>query len=132
MSQECLRDREPASYIGTIQLMRGTLEWTGVGFICSGTGSLSTNRIPFGSIENCASADAQYGECGPYNASLVCNTGNENQMSVLLFVANYMLMNGGTILFQEYLASVPDDIFRNITVRVGGKIIIILLAVDVP
>ncbi len=131
MPQECLRDGEPASYTGTIELMRGTLEWfgSGVGFICPDVvGSLSDNRIPFASIDICVSA-TQNGECGPYSASLNCSTVNEVQTSVLLFIANYTLMNGGTILFQEYLARVPDDIFRNITVRVGGKRLNKLLAV---
>ena len=119
-SQECLRDGESASYIGTIELMRGTLEWSGVGFVCFGTSSLSTNRIPFGSIENCP-ADPQHGECGPYSANLDCNIGSENQTSSLLFVANYTLMNGGTLFFQEFNPSVPDDVFRNITFKVGGN-----------
>ncbi len=125
MSQECLRDGEPASYSDTIELLEGLIVWTGdgVGFICINTNApIFSNTIPLGSFDNCTTGGTNVvGNCGPYNASLGCNTENENRQTyVLLFVANYTLMNRGTILLQNY---VTNELYRNINVRVGGKML---------
>ncbi len=112
-SNECLRDGEESSYDCLFAVMRGSFEWTGVGFNCYPM----KNRIRLPLINTCPTNISQNKSvCGLYSAEILCNPGNMNQTSTLYFHANYTLMNDKSILCQN-INGFP---FRNITVRVGG------------
>ncbi len=120
MSQSCFYDGELSYLDCTLEFQQGTLEWTGIGFECPHpSNTILNNKISLSLFSTCLPDRPQQGECGPYDATLSCHIGDENQTSVLMFIANYTLMNGNNISCGISLN--PSAFFENRTLQVGGK-----------
>lgn len=93
----------------------GILDWEGNVLICPSINTITDNILPL-HTSFCPLPTQREGFCGPFFGNLTCLENDTVLLSLLKFVANYSVLNGGVVYCEH-----NDKILATFEIRIGRK-----------